>query len=129
MSRDGRDDFQDDSAVARYVAFDGGGVAPPPDESELDTFARCDAVLAVAPRLADSPELAWAFAEARQLARAAPPVANLPWYRRAGLAWSAAAMSMVATAVLAVVVLLPPVDDAASLAAAAMESSFATAIS
>jgi TolB-like protein len=128
MNRDGRDDFQDDSAVARYVAHDGGGVAPSPDASELDTFARCDAALAIAPRLADSPELAWAYAEARRLARGAPPAAALPWYRRVSVAWSTAALSAAAAAGLAIHALLPPGEDVAQLTTAVADSSFATAI-
>lgn len=129
MNRDAHDSFQDDSAVARYVTLDGGADSPPPDAADLDTFARCDAVLAVATRLADSEELAWAFSEARQLARAAPPAADLPWYRRVGVAWSTAMLSTAAAAVLAIYALLPSGDDAALPPAAVPETIFATAIS
>jgi hypothetical protein len=65
---------KDDLAVAKYVALDGRREASTPEDPKyLALFARCDAVLSIAPRLADSPELAWAFAEARQLARSMPP--------------------------------------------------------
>jgi TolB-like protein len=120
---------QNKSTVERYVTLDSGGNLPPPDATDFDTFARCDAVLALLPRLADSPDLAWAFAEARHLARAAPPGTALPWYRRVRIAWSAAALSTAAAAALAIYVLLPPRDDTALPAAAVPESSFATAMS
>ena len=112
MSREA-DSSQDQGAVARYVAIDAGDSASPEEPGYIEIFARCDAVLAVAPRLADSSELAWAFAEANLIARSAPPAANLPWYRRVAIAWSAAGLSAAATAVLATLMLAPPGENAA----------------
>jgi hypothetical protein len=114
-----QDAAKESDAVARYVALDADSEADAyadgdiptdtGDSDRLQVFARCDAALALAPRLADSPDLAWAFAEARRLACSGPRVAagTLPWYRRARVAWTAAGVSTAAAVALAVVILSP----------------------
>lgn len=62
------------AAVERYLATadsddNAAGTEAAVGSADAATFARCDAVLALLPRLADSPDLAWAFDEARDLAR------------------------------------------------------------
>jgi TolB-like protein len=90
-------------AIDRYLteAADAG-------EADAAVFARCDAVMALIPKLADSPDVAWAYEEARRLARAAPAStarsASPPWFRNPALAWSAAGVLAVAL----VVTSLPP---------------------
>lgn len=119
MSREA-DSSRDESPVARYVSGDAGDSASPAEPGDLEVFARCDAVLAVAPRLADSPELAWAYAEARKMARGQAHANSLPWYRRVAIAWSAAAASTAVAAILAAIVLLPPAkNDATAISATA----------
>jgi TolB-like protein len=85
-----------------------------PDAATLAAFARCDAVLALTARLADSPALAWAFAEAKLIAASEPPIgaAALPWFQRAAIAWSAAAVSAAAALFFAVLALVPAGENA-----------------
>ena len=134
--RDDKDEISrrahDLDAVSRYLAAaQDSDDAPPevvaheresaaPDGDTVAVFARCDTALALTPRLADSPALAWAFAEANRLARSEPPAAALPWYRRTAVAWSAAALSSAAALVLALLQLMPAGDsDPGSSSAAA----------
>lgn len=72
---------------------------------EAATFARCDAVIALTPKLAASADVAWAFDEARELARSdpreretAPAMPGLPsrWLLNPGVAWGAAGVLAVA---------------------------------
>ena len=105
----------DGDAVDRYLAAtvprDGaaGGSGEQSDDDaraaggDDEVFARCDAVLALTPKLADTPELAWAFAEAREIASGKPASRYAPWYRRLTVAWSAAALASAACVALAVV--------------------------
>jgi TolB-like protein len=86
-------------------------------------------VLSIAPRLADSPELAWAFAEARQLARSMPPAQPRSWYRRAGIAWGAAALSTIFATVLAVLYWFPSAEGTTAPALGNSATSLATILS
>jgi TolB-like protein len=85
-------------AVDRYLAEVAGN-----DEADADVFARCDAVMALAPNLADSRDVGWAYAEAKRLARAGPASLARPtsqrWYLNPALAWSTAGVLAVALAV------------------------------
>jgi TolB-like protein len=109
-------------AVAAYVAQDAAGDsdsaesrrgpadADPAQARALATFARCDAAIALAPKLVASPDLAFAFAEARQLARSLPgrragsdpAPARARWYERPTLAWSVAACATGAAIIVAI---------------------------
>jgi len=98
-------DREDIAAI--WLADEAGNEAPP--THDIDGLARCDAVMALTPQLREHPDVAWAFAEARQLARAgAPARANtlLAWFRRPELAWSVAGVA--ASACLALIVILAP---------------------
>lgn len=72
--------------------------AMPANGPDAALLARCDAVMALTPRLADAPDIAWAFAEAREIARSAPRrrERGAPWYRLPSLAWSVAGVASVA---------------------------------
>jgi len=91
-------------AVDRYLA---GNAAD--DDATADqiaaVFARCDAVIALTPKLAAHSDVGWAFAEARELARSDPrgqtPSRRLPWHwlSKPGIAWGAAGFLAVALVV------------------------------
>lgn len=95
----------DSDAVDAYLAMDAGevrenaaGADTHSDVRSAGVFARCDAALALAPKLSDRPEIAWAFEEAAALARTRPPTASQSppaWYARPALAWSVAAVAVV----------------------------------
>jgi TolB-like protein len=79
-------------AVGRYLAGEAAG-----DDAAI--FARCDAVMTLAPKLAGSADVAWAFDEARELARRDPrgrqvsslqPRLRFGWMLNPGVAWGAA---------------------------------------
>lgn len=82
-------------SVDRYLA-DAAGVG----ERDDAVFARCDAVMALIPRVGESPDIAWAYEEAHRLARSRPAAtaapASIPWYMSSGPAWSAAGVLFVA---------------------------------
>jgi TolB-like protein len=70
-----------------------------PHEIDAETFARCDAVIALAPKLSDSDDVGWAFEEARRLARSAPGTDRTRerrWYRGPWPAWTVAGILAVA---------------------------------
>jgi TolB-like protein len=106
-------------AVERYLAGARAG-------EYAALFARCDAVLALTPELSKSPEVAWAFEEARELARRDPRgregangTTRWPesWWQNPGIAWSAA--SVLAVALVVAVQPRPPTSsDTADLATA-----------
>jgi hypothetical protein len=77
---------------------------------QLEAFARCDAVMALTSKLSTSPDVAWAFDEARRLARSGARAGRegLRWYQRPTLAWSAAGAATIAALVLAVIAWSPP---------------------
>lgn len=85
-------------ALDRYLA-DAAAI----DERDAAVFARCDAVMALTPKLAASPDVEWAYDEARRLARTAPgslaQSKSRPWYLSPVLAWSAAGVLAVALVV------------------------------
>ena len=99
---------RDKNGVDRYLVDDAGDDEPigttqalaAPNEADAHIFARCDAVMALTPRIAESPDVAWAFDEARRLARSAPRTrasAGAPrWYLHPGLAWGTACLLAVA---------------------------------
>ena len=97
-------DRNEQELIDRYLSdCDGQTTADvskaPPDESEAELLARCDAVMALTPKLKDSEELAWAFDEARRLARfGVQPKSggSNGWLRSPWPAWSVAAMLAVA---------------------------------
>ncbi|HUF73419.1 MAG TPA: hypothetical protein VMR74_11020 [Gammaproteobacteria bacterium] len=80
-------------AVDRYLAEVAGS-----DEADADVFARCDAVMALVPKLADSRDVGWAYDEAKRLARAGPASrarpTSRPWYLNPVLAWSTAVLAV-----------------------------------
>lgn len=83
--------------AARYI----GEPLQGPDQDEA-IHARCDAVTALVPRLADSQDVRWAFDEARRLARAAPAAdahRSRPWYLGPIPAWTAAGVLAIALSV------------------------------
>jgi len=87
---------------------------------DADILARCDAVMALAPKLASRADVAWAFEEASRLARSPAPAAAPRWFARAGLAWGVAgSMASVAVALGAALLWpgLPPASPPASTAA------------
>jgi TolB-like protein len=98
-------------AIDRYLASDAGDddagaitQAPyAPSDADDRVFARCDAVMALAPKVAESPDVAWAFDEARRLARSAPQAPVSPtarrWYANPGLAWGTACIFALALVV------------------------------
>jgi TolB-like protein len=104
-------------AIDRYLSIDAGaelareGSTDEPDAAgdEIELYARCDAVMTLAPKLGDSPDLSWAFDETRRLARSAPPqAANLGrrrWFQRPGPAWGVAAVMASVAVVLGVLAL------------------------
>lgn len=89
-----------------------GSAGEPIGDADRAMFARCDAVMALAPKLADSSDVAWAFDEARKLARNDPRQREKPnrqrWYLHPGLAWGTAGV----LAVLLAFVTLPIPPDA-----------------
>jgi hypothetical protein len=85
-------------AVERYLAGEAAG-------DDAAVFARCDAVMALTPKLAGSADALWAFDEARALARRDPrgrndstPSLSSPrrWLQNPGIAWGAASILAVA---------------------------------
>jgi TolB-like protein len=100
-------------AVDRYLAAQSAGPDANPGETGISAadaavFARCDAVIALIPKLKASDDLGWAFDEARQLARSAPRTFRTPkrpWYLNPIPAW-------VAAGALAVVLVVATIPDA-----------------
>lgn len=92
---------------------DGTHAAAAADETAL--HARCDAVMALTPKLAASRDVAWAFEEARALARSRPArqSAAARWYRWPALAWSVAGVASVALLAVIVVTQWPAPNDPA----------------
>jgi TolB-like protein len=111
-----RRDAQPD-AIDRYLGMDtdagllgdGSTAEPDPAADEVELHARCDAVMTLAPKLSESADLAWAFDEARRIARSAPPRAAdrgpRPWFQRPGPAWGVAAVMASVALVLGVLTL------------------------
>lgn len=87
-----------------YVAEDAGRKTA--GSADLAGLARCDAVMTLVPKLAEHPDIAWAFDEARKLARSAPPPATSTtnWLHGPQFAWSLAGLAATACLVLAVFV-------------------------
>ncbi|MGD8340899.1 MAG: hypothetical protein PVH89_08960 [Gammaproteobacteria bacterium] len=100
----------EDDAVDRYLALDASrddtaGGAPASDAvaaTDRAVFARCDAVMALAPKLAESADTAWAFEEARRIARSGPEQRERPsttrWYLGPWPAWGVAGALAIALA-------------------------------
>jgi len=80
-------------AVDRYLADQAAG-----DETDAATFARCDAVMALLPRIGRLPDVAWAFDEARWIARGRIRAMGrpVPWYLKPALGWAVAGMLAIA---------------------------------
>jgi TolB-like protein len=118
-------------AIDRYLAAEQDSIeAGVPDTlsagiaaTDTGVFARCDAAIALTPRLAKLPEIAWAFDEARELARKGPRQPARPespgWLHNAGLAWGAAGMLTVA---LIVTIVAREQEESANGATAAGET-------
>jgi TolB-like protein len=97
----GNDDYSNDAdvvgrnaeAVDRYLADEMA-------DADAAVFPRCDAVMALIPRLTKSAGVAWAFDEARELAKRDPRKLGRPalarWLREPALAWGAAGVLAVA---------------------------------
>lgn len=83
----------DAGAVDRYLAD--GDVA---NDADSATFARCDTVMALIPKIGRLPDVAWAFDEARWIARGRlkPMGRPAPWFRNPGLGWAVAGVLAVA---------------------------------
>jgi hypothetical protein len=98
-----------DDIAAQWLAEDAGETSA--SSQNIDGLARCDAVMSLTPKLADHPDVVWAFDEARRLARSAPPkpASRARWLPRPVLAWGMAGMA--ASACLALVLVLMNVND------------------
>ena len=87
MHTDTERDTPSDS-VDRYLAD-----AESVDDRDNAVFARCDTVMALIPKVGESPDIAWAYEEVHRLARSRPAADSpdsVPWYRHPVPAWSAA---------------------------------------
>lgn len=83
----------DTGAVDRYLADADAG-----NDADSATFARCDAVMALIPKIGRLPDVAWAFDEARWIARGRlkPMGRPAPWYSNPFFGWAVAGVFAIA---------------------------------
>ncbi|MDX1563431.1 MAG: DUF4880 domain-containing protein [Gammaproteobacteria bacterium] len=117
-------EFNEREAADWFVALDAGAIERATDSAFGDwlrrtpgneaCYERCEAIVALTPKLADDPDLAWAFREAAGLAATGSVVAERPrrqpWYARRELGFGVVAL----TAVVIVASLTRSGDDGAA---------------